>query len=223
MTPVNFVRQISILMSLPSVLLMGTAAALIVILRDWRLVLLCYALMSAVLALLLSQTIPTEWALLQAVVGGLIAVMLFMSARQLRYVTRPSAGRESGWPQLASLTGFRLLTVAMAGGAFFIVRGDLPTLPMVSPLLNDAIFWLALMGVMGLALHEEPLHAGVALLVVLSAFLLIFFQLTRSRLMIGMLEGWQLLLALAISYLTVSRGLASVEPASPAGSRRWQQ
>jgi hypothetical protein len=223
MTPVNFVRQISILMSLPSVLLIGTAAALIVILRDWRLVLLCYALMSAVLALLLSQTIPTEWALLQAIVGGLIAVMLFMSARQLRYVTRPSAGQESGWPQLASLTGFRLLTVTMAGGAFFIVRGDLPTLPMVSPLLNDAIFWLALMGVMGLALHEEPLHAGVALLVVLSAFLLIFFQLTRSRLMIGMLEGWQLLLALAISYLIVSRGLASVEPASPAGFRRSEQ
>jgi hypothetical protein len=223
MTPVNFLRQISILMSLPSVLFMGTAAALIVIVRDWRVVLLCYALMSAVLALLLAQTIPTEWALLQAVVGGLIAVMLFMSARQLRRVTRPSSGRENGWPQLASLTGFRLLTVAMAGGAFFIVRSDLPALPTVSPLLSDAIFWLMLMGVMGLALHEEPLHAGVALLVVLSGFLLIFFQLTHSRLMIGMLEGWQLLLALAISYLTVSRGLASVEPASPAGSRWWQQ
>src|SRR5450759_2623042 len=146
MTPVNFVRQISILMSLPSVLLMGTAAALIVILRDWRLVLLCYALMSALLALLLSQTIPTEWALLQTIVGGLIAVMLFMSARQLRRVTRTSAGytsagRESGWPQLASLTGFRLLAVAMAGGAFFIVRGDLPALPTVSPLFSNAIFW----------------------------------------------------------------------------------
>ncbi len=217
MTPVDFVRQISMLLSLPVVLLMGTAAALIVILRDWRLVLLCYALMSALLALLLSQTIPTEWALLQAIAGGLIAVMLFLSARQLRRVTPFSAGRESAWPQLASLTGFRLLAVAMAGGAFFVVRSDLPTLPMLSPLLSDAAFWLALMGVMGLSLHEEPLHAGVALLVVLSAFLLVFFQLTRSRLMIGMLESWQLLLALAISYLTVSRGLASLENAAPPG------
>src|SRR5512133_937240 len=223
MTPVDFVRQISILMSLPAVLLMGTAAALIVILRDWRLVLFCYAVTSALLALLLSQTIPTEWALLQAIMGGLSAVMLFMSARQLRRAAGPADEPDSGWPQLASLSGFRLLAVAMAGGAFFILRGDLPALPTVSPLFRDAIFWLALMGVMGLALHEEPLHAGVALLVVLSAFLLIFFQLTRSRLMIGMLEGWQLLLALAISYLTVSRGLVSLGPASPTGFRRWQR
>ena len=221
MTPVDFVRQVSILMSLPSVLLVGTAAALIVILRDWRLVLLCYALMSAVVSLLLAQTIPTEWALLQAVVGGMVAVMLFMSARQLRRLMRLPVGLKSDWPQLASLTSFRLLAVAMAAGAFFIIRGDLPALPAVSRLLSDTIFWLALMGAMGLALHEEPLHAGVALLVVLTGFLLLFFQLTHSRLMIGLIESWQLLLALAISYLTVSRGLAGVEPLSPTGFRWW--
>jgi hypothetical protein len=159
--------------------------------------------------------------LLQAVVGGMVAVMLFMSARQLRRLMRLPVGLKSDWPQLASLTSFRLLAVAMAAGAFFIIRGDLPALPAVSRLLSDTIFWLALMGAMGLALHEEPLHAGVALLVVLTGFLLLFFQLTHSRLMIGLIESWQLLLALAISYLTVSRGLASVEPLSPTGFRWW--
>jgi hypothetical protein len=70
-------RQLSILIGLPAVLLAAIAAAVIVIVRDWRIVLFAYAALTTVLALLLSQIIPTEWALLQAIVGGLIAVMLY--------------------------------------------------------------------------------------------------------------------------------------------------
>jgi hypothetical protein len=78
------------------------------------------------------------------------------------------------------------------------------------------------MGIVGIALHEEPLHAGLALLVVLAGFLLLFFQLTRSRLVIGLMESWQLLIGLAVSYLTVARGLARAETGSQRPAFRWR-
>jgi hypothetical protein len=217
----DLVRQVSILMSLPAVVLMALAAAIMVIARDWRIVLFAYGLLSTMLALLLSQAVPTEWALLQAIVGGLVAVMLFLSARQLRWARLPGASPDNRWPQLASLTSFRCLAVVLAIIAFLVIRGRIQ-FPEVNPLFRDAILWLAMMGITGLALHEEPLHAGLALLMVLSGTLLLLYSLMQSRMIVGLIEAWQLLLGLAISYLTVARGLAGNENMPPAQTLRWR-
>jgi hypothetical protein len=115
---------------------------------------------------------------------------------------------EERWPQIASLSSFRALAVALAAVTFFVLREDIG-LPKVDLLFRDAIFWLVLIGLLGLALHDEPLHAGLSLLTVLGGCELLLFTLMQSRTMIWLLEGGQLLLGLAISYLIVSRGLAS--------------
>ena len=209
----DFFRQLSLLIGLPAVLLGAAAVAVIVIVRDWRIVLFAYAVLSIVLALLLSQIIPPEWALLQAIVGGLIAVMLYLSARQLRWNPASGVSWEGRWPQMASLSSFRALAVALAAVTFLALREDL-NLPQVDLLFRDAVFWLVLIGLLGLALHEEPLHAGLSLLAVLGGSELLLFSLIQNRTMIGVLEGGQLLLGLAISYLMVSRGLASSRMAS---------
>ncbi len=217
MSLADLFRQLSTLIGLPAVLLAGVAAAIIVIARDWRLVLFAYGLLSTMLALLLSQVVPSEWALLQAIVGGMISVMLFLSARQLtgarhlRSAGHLSAGR---WPQLASLTSFRVLAVAMAAIAYFAMRTRVQ-LPLVTPLFRDAVLWLSLMGLLGLALHDEPLYAGLSLLTVLGGFQLLLFTLVQRRMLIGLMEAEQLLLGLAISYLMLSHGLATTAPAAP--------
>jgi hypothetical protein len=229
MSFIDLLRQLSILISLPAVIVAGGAAAVIVVARDWRLALFAYALLSVILALLLAQAVPPEWALLQAIVGGLNAIMLYLSAGQLRGAQRGlswagRAVRGFAWPQMASLSSFRLLTVALAGVTFFIVRDNLQ-LPLLRPLWRDAFFWLMLMGALGLALHEEPLHAGLALLTILGGFLLLFYTLTQQRMLVGLMEGWQLLLGLVIAYLTLARGLPSDSlrpasgPGSPSGNR----
>jgi type IV secretory pathway TrbD component len=51
-------RQLSLLIGLPAVVLAGIGAAIVIIVRDWRAVLFGYALMSVMLALLLSRLIP---------------------------------------------------------------------------------------------------------------------------------------------------------------------
>ena len=171
------------------------------------------------LALLLSQVIPTEWALIQAIVGGLVAVMFFLSARQLRWHPASGVSWEARWPQVASLTSFRALAVALAAVAFLALRESID-LPQVDLLFRDMIFWLVLVGLLGLALHEEPLHAGLSLLIVLGGFQLVLFALMQRRMMIALLDGGQLLLGLAISYLMVSRGLDSFAPAADATPMR---
>jgi hypothetical protein len=151
--------------------------------------------------------------LLQAIVGGLIAVMLYLSARQLRWNAASGVAWEARWPQMASLGSFRTLAVALAAVTFFALREEV-SLPQVDPLFRDAIFWLVLIGLLGLALHEEPLHAGLSLLTVLGGSELLLFSLIQSSMMIGVLESGQVLLGLAISYLIVSRGLPASRIAS---------
>lgn len=205
MSLIDLLRQLSVLVSLPAVILAGLAAAVIVIARDWRAALFAYGLLSVMLALLLAQVVPPEWALLQAIVGGLNAIMLYLSARQLSGAQR-NLSWAARWPQMASLSGFRLLTVLLAGVAFMVGRDNIH-LPLLSPLWRDAFLWLMLTGALGLALHEEPLHAGLALLTILGGFLLLLYTLTQQRMLVGLMEGWQLLLGLAIAYLTLARGL----------------
>jgi hypothetical protein len=117
------------------------------------------------------------------------------------------------------LTSFRALTVALTAVTFLVSRESIE-LPVVDLLFRDMIFWLALVGLLGLALHEEPLHAGLSLLIVLGGFQLLLFALVQQRMMIGLLASEQLLLGLAISYLMVSRGLDASRPAADAAPMR---
>lgn len=215
MSLADFFRQLSILVGLPAVLVAGAGVAVLVIARDWRLSLFSYAVVSVMLALLLSQIVPAAWALMQAIAGGLIAVILFLSARQLHWM--PATGRrwETRWPVMASLTTFRLLAVGLAAVAFSALHDNV-SLPGLDPLFCDAVAWLTIMSLLGLALHEEPLHAGLCLLTFLGGTGLLLFTLIQRQMLVGVWLAGQVLLGLAIAYLVLARGLdaqASVERA----------
>jgi hypothetical protein len=178
-------------------------------------VLFGYALLSVMLSLLLSRVLPIEWALQQTIVGGLIAVMIFLSAGELRSISPRQIPWQARWPQMASLTSFRLIAAALTAMTFYLLR-DRVVLPEVEPLFRDAIVWLAMMGILGLALHTEPMHAGLSLLTLLGGFELLLFTLIQNRLIVGLMMSWQLLLGLAIAYLILSHGLAPTVKATAA-------
>jgi phosphate starvation-inducible membrane PsiE len=207
MSIADLFRQLSLLIGTPTVVLAGVAAVFIVVPRDWRVVLLGYAILTVMLSLLLSQVIPAEWALQQAIAGGLVAVLLYISAGQLRAPSYLGQPRGARWPRMASLTSFRLLAVGLAAGVFWVVRDSI-AFPLVSPLFRDAFLWLGMISLMGLALHEEPLHAGLSLLTFLGATQLVLFTLVQRRMLVGILQGGQVLLGLAIAYLIIAQGLA---------------
>jgi hypothetical protein len=221
MTLLDLFRQFSLLVTLPAVLLAAAGMVLIVVARDWRLVLAGYALVCVMLTILLVKLVPIEWALLQAFVGGMVAIMLYLSARQLSGTGARVFDREVRWPQVSSLTGFRVMTVALAAVAFFALRQRV-ALPRMDTLYRDALLWLAMMGLLGLSLYDEPLHAGLALLAMLAGSELLIFSLIQQRMWVGLLLGGQLLLGLAISYMVVSRGMAAAETETrpPAAERQ---
>ncbi len=219
MSLADLFRQLSFLIGLPAVLIAAAGAALIVIARDWRVAIVGYMLISLMLALLLSQILgfPVEWALQQAIVGGLVSVMLYLSARQLRgraEVRRPPAAR---WPLMASLTSFRLLAVGLVGVTFFVLRERI-SIPLLDALFRDALVWLLLISLVGLALHEEPLHAGLCLLTFLGAVELLLFTLTKQRMVVGLWQAMQVLVGLAVAYLVLARGLVAPTSAGQPGS-----
>jgi len=220
MTLLDLFRQFSLLVTLPAVLLAAAGMVLILVPRDWRLVLAGYTLVCVMLTVLLVKLVPVEWALLQSFVGGLVAIMLYLSARQLGGTWSRGFDREMRWPQVTSLTGFRVMTVALAGVAFFVLRQKM-NLPRVDTLYQDALLWLTMMGLLGLAIYEEPLHAGLALLAMLAGSELLLFSLIQQRMWVGLLLGGQLLLGLAIAYLVVSRGLAATETESGPPATEW--
>jgi hypothetical protein len=214
-------RQLSLLIGTPAVILAAVGTVLIVVPRDWRVVLFGYALLTVMLSLLLSQVVPTEWALQQAVAGGLVAVMLFLSARQLRGPVAGDLRPGARWPRVASLTTFRALAVGLAAVAFLAARNTV-NIPLVTPLFGDVVLWLVMIGLVGLALHEEPLHAGLSLLIFLGGAELVIFTLIQRQMLVGILQAGQVLLGLAIAYLVVAHGLATpavapaeLEPPAP--------
>jgi hypothetical protein len=207
MTPFEFFRQIGLLVGLPTAILAGAGAVLVVVPRDWRAVIFGYALQSVMLSVLLSRPLPAEWALLQMIVGGLVAVMMFLSAGELRGAARLGVPAPARWPQMASLTSFRLLAAILAAVAFYILR-DRARLPEVDALFRDTIVWLVMFGILGIALHTEPLHAGLSLLTMIGGFELLLFTLNKNGAMVALVMAWQLLLGLAIAYLILARGLA---------------
>jgi hypothetical protein len=216
MTLADIFRQLSILIGLPAVLIAGGAAAVVVVARDWRLVLFGYAVVTVMLSLLLSQVIPVEWALQQTVAGGLVAVLLYLSARQLRPLDRRGMPAELRWPRMASLTAFRLLAVSLGAVAFVVARESIH-LPLIEPQLADALLWLTIIGLIGLALHEEPLHAGLSLLIILGGSQLLLYTLTQQRAIVGILQAGQVVLGLAVAYLMLARGLAAEPQDAAAG------
>lgn len=221
MTFFDAYRQLGLLVGLPAVIVASACAAIIVVVRDWRIALLGYVVLSVMLALLLSRVIPMEWAMLQVLVGVLIAIMLHLSASQLRGLSQPHVHWRTRWPQVSSLTSFRAMAVLLGAGIFLLTHDRVP-LPLVESLIRDAILWLVAVGILGLGLHEEPLHAGLSLLSILGGVELLLFSLTQRRMVVGLVEGGQILLGLAIAYLMLSRGLASATPTEETPAPEWQ-
>ena len=176
--------------------------------HDWRLVLLAFTLVYLGLALLTARVLPAQWALLRVVVGGLAAVIWYLSAQQAGWGGRFLPFQHSLGVQarpLASTTLFRATLGVTLAVTLLVLRSRLP-LPMVSADMRFAIYCLGAFGLLGLALGEEALQTGVALLFWLAASQLLVAALQQDAWLIWLLSSLELLLALTTGYLMIARG-----------------
>ena len=84
-------------------------------------------------------------------------------------------------------------------------------LPDLSTDVTTAVYWLVLAGLVTLTLTEDPMRVGHGLFTALTGFDLFYTTLEKSLLITGLWGAVNLLIALAIGYLTVAKGAGPEE------------
>jgi len=190
-------------------------AGVIVVIKDWRASLLAMVIQYVIVGLLLMSEIRMELALIKTLVGALICVILYMTARHVdwgRPPQPPPQGEEeaeqaelpaSQWI-LPTEFPFRFLAALLVMVAAYGGASTHP-LPDVGQAISLAAYTLGALGLLAMGLTDEPLKAGLGLLTFVSAFELFYTVLEPSLIVVGFLGLSNFLIALAIAYLTVAR------------------
>ncbi|MBP7690912.1 MAG: hypothetical protein KA764_03300 [Anaerolineales bacterium] len=185
-------------------------AVILSLTMDWRLRFGGLAAQYALTAALMAPLVIWQVAAVKAVVGVLIVVILFISGRAVGFgrppaAGAPPAGRLAAWRRIEFQTNlpFRI-TAALLGtvAAWFFVTELGMVVPGLSPALNLAGMELIVLGLISLGLTEEPLNAGIALLMLFNGFELLYTPVERSLTVAGLLAAVNFGVALAVSHLT---------------------
>jgi hypothetical protein len=208
-------QQADSLAGAPVLLAITLGVIVAVAARDWRLVLAVLMVVYTGLALLTASLLPPQWALLRVVVGGLAAVIWYLSAQQAGWGGSFLPFQHSQGVQarpLSSTTLFRFLVALTLAALLLALRPRLP-LPVLPADVRFVVIWLGAFGLLGLALGDEALQTGVSLLLWLAATQLMLAVLQQNAWLIWLISAVELLLALVTGYLMIARGrLWSHEP-----------
>jgi hypothetical protein len=193
------------------------AAGLLVILVNWRLLILALGAEYLLIGLMLTRAVPLELAAVKALVGVMICPVLYITARRVKWgQTDETAETEIEETQprsrLRRLIGpglpLRLLIVllGLALSLSLATRNPLPITSeqTISRDLTIGTFSLLLLGLLNIALNENPLKVGLGLLSLLAGFELFYTVIEPTLTIVGLLGLTNLILALAISYLTTA-------------------
>jgi hypothetical protein len=225
----EIVEQFSFLATTPAVAALMFTAGIIVVIQDWRVSLLALVIQYVIAGFLLTNFVRPELAAIKALVGAMLCLILYMTARRVDWGHRPSPlpssdqeNEAAGAPPpqwiLPTELPFRFLAVLLVlvasyGGA------SAYTLPDVNEAISLAVYILAALGLLAMGLTDEPLKAGMGLLTFVLAFELFYTVLEPSLAVVGFLGLANFLIALAIAYLAVVRATAAQAAAERQESR----
>ena len=195
------------------------AAFLLVTLTNWRLLVLALGAQYLLLGLMLTRAVPLELAAVKALVGVMICPVLYITARRVRWghsgdepeeEPLPPVSRWRGW--LSALIGPGLPVRALAAvltavlSLSLALRNPLPVIsdPVAARDLTIGTLSLVLLGLLNVILNENPLKVGIGLLTLLSGFELFYTAIEPTLTLVGLLGFTNLIIALAISYLTTA-------------------
>ena len=191
------------------------AAALLVVLVNWRLLILALGAQYILIGLMLTRVVPIELAAVKALVGIMICPVLYITARRVNWgrpedEDEPPADRPrrrwwhflgAGWPVRLIVA---VLALAISSG--LASRSPLPIVAeqALSRDLTTGAFGVMLLGLINAALSENPLKVGLGLLSIWAGFELFYTAVEPTLTIVGLLGLTNLFLALAISYLTTA-------------------
>ncbi|MBI3177269.1 MAG: hypothetical protein HYZ35_04695 [Chloroflexi bacterium] len=218
----ELLSQFSFLASGPASVGVLLTAALIVIFADWRISVLALAAQSILAGLLYSQILPPQVAGVKMMVGLLICVQLFITARTA-YAAPPAVEGEPVGKSVARKDARKNArkTLGVSVGAPFRVVATLmvavvswqvstsPALQLseVTAPVGLAVYGLIALGLLGLGLTEEPLRVGMCLITVLTGFELYYAAVEPALAVMALLAVMDFAVSLGACYLAVVRSL----------------
>ena len=215
----EFLAYLNFLRGTPAAILVLLTASLILILPDWRWLLLALILQYLVVGLLFADVLPPQLAFMKVLVGAFICLILYITARQVNFGRLPEDVTEEEVGQLEEerlvqigpyslpiellFRVFLALIVILTIWAVSQNTGFL--LPEVPKHVNLAILSLTGMGLVTFSLTGEPLKAGMGLLTFMTGFELFYHAIEHSIAMLVVLSIADLIIALSIAYLMQAR------------------
>jgi len=210
---ISFLQNVPL--GLPFLLLLLTGSTLVLI-RDWRVSVAALVIQYLAMGTLLGQLIRGEVVVAKMLTGTFVGVILYLSARQAGWQNRPTFS-EDGLRALGGIRFvggevfppgrvFRLILVLLLWVVAVSLAQRYP-IDLLSNLQVISVYWLLLVGVVLLILSENPLKVGQGLLTILMGFELWYTVAENSLLMVGLLGAVNLLLAVAVGYLGIIRGV----------------
>lgn len=218
-TVFEWIERLDFLRGMPAAYLTLVTAFLIVIAWDWRLALAALTVQYFASTLLFLDVLDPRLSIVKLLTGWFICIMLYFTARQVNWGHLPedvSSDEAVQWRReqqvrfgpylLPSNTPFRfLLALLVVLTVFTLSQPQGLRLPAATEPVNFAILALCGMGLLGLGMTTEPLKAGMGLLTFMTGFELFYSNLEQSAGMLVFLAAANLILTLAIAYLTQTR------------------
>ncbi|MBN2005411.1 MAG: hypothetical protein JXA21_18785 [Anaerolineae bacterium] len=197
-----WLNRLSSLASTPAVLLIFLTGAGIYLVNEWRirfLMLMAQYFFIGVLFVRIFDTRP-ELALLKILVGWLICGAFLISAR-IRERTAMERGMRWRW---SSNAPFRFLLLSTMSVVAYLASQRY-TLPFVSADLALACFALGVLAILFIGTEEnDAVIAGIGVLNLLAALDIFYSSRDPGLLVTGLIVMVNLLVGLAVSYLTVA-------------------
>jgi hypothetical protein len=202
------IARLSFLTASPAVVSLVVTASLIVVVRDWHISLTALLAQYLLVGFLLTRLIPPEVATVKTLVGALTCLILYLTARRVRWGRQRDNDEASTLPTVWEVFSvglpFRLLAVVLMGLVASSLLNSYP-LPEVPRDMGFACYWLILTGLLAMILTAEPLKSGLGLLTFMAGFELFYAALESSLSVAGLLGVVNLFMALAIAYLASAR------------------
>ena len=214
---VDIVKTIAALPATAVLVALLIAAGLLVVLTNWRLLIFALGAQYILIGLMLTRVVPIELAAVKALVGVMICPVLYITARRMHWgqaeeesdteeaVIRP---RRRWWWIIGAGLPVRVIVTALALAMSISLASRNPLPITVDQTLSREFtvgaFSVMLLGLINEALAENPLKVGLGLLSFLAGFELFFTAVEPTLTIVGLLGLTNLILALAISYLTTA-------------------
>jgi hypothetical protein len=188
------------------------AAALIVLVTDWRISLYALTADYILTTLLLSQIVQPSTALLRAISGAMVVLILYVTLRRLTQERRAALTQIDGEPPAdwverlyrpeVFVVGFpfRAIALALVTVGIIGIASSMTFLELSAYVLFSGV-WLIAAGILVAILSRDVLRLGLGILLFTSGFCIMESAIEGSLFVYGLLNIADLLLAVVISHL----------------------